>query len=103
MSERAALGFALAYLLYPAVQWLTLNEFHPVAWLPFLCSRSGTSTRTGFSPSPSSRRRPALCKEEIPAVVAALGGWYALARRRRVPGAVIAVAGVAVAAIAIGS
>ena len=26
-----ALGFALAYLLYPAVQWLTLNEFHPVA------------------------------------------------------------------------
>ena len=30
-SEQAALGFALAYLLYPAVQWLTLNEFHPVA------------------------------------------------------------------------
>ena len=30
-SERAALGFSLAYLLYPAVQWLTLNEFHPVA------------------------------------------------------------------------
>ena len=36
-SERAALGFALAYLLYPAVQWLTLNEFHPVALAtPFL-------------------------------------------------------------------
>ena len=30
-SERAGLGFALAYLLYPAVQWLTLAEFHPVA------------------------------------------------------------------------
>ena len=29
--ERAALGFALAYLLYPPTQWLTLNEFHPVA------------------------------------------------------------------------
>src|SRR5207244_2560814 len=30
-SERAGLGFALAYLLYPATQWLALNEFHPVA------------------------------------------------------------------------
>ena len=30
-SPRAALGFALAYLLYPATGWLTLNEFHPVA------------------------------------------------------------------------
>src|SRR5439155_208929 len=30
-SQRAGLGFALAYLLYPATQWLVLNEFHPVA------------------------------------------------------------------------
>ena len=30
-SRRAGLGFALAYLLYPATEWLTLNEFHPVA------------------------------------------------------------------------
>ena len=30
-SPRAALGFGLAYLLYPATGWLTLNEFHPVA------------------------------------------------------------------------
>jgi hypothetical protein len=30
-SERAGLGFALVYLLLPAVEWLTLNEFHPVA------------------------------------------------------------------------
>src|SRR5918998_31088 len=30
-SARAALGFALAYLLYPALQWMTLSEFHPVA------------------------------------------------------------------------
>ena len=30
-SERAALGFALAYLLTPALGWMTLSEFHPVA------------------------------------------------------------------------
>ena len=36
-SERAGLGFALVYLLYPATEWLTLNEFHPVALAcPFL-------------------------------------------------------------------
>ena len=36
-SPRAALGFALAYLVYPATGWLTLNEFHPVALAtPFL-------------------------------------------------------------------
>ena len=28
-SAHSALGFALAYLLYPATGWLTLNEFHP--------------------------------------------------------------------------
>ena len=28
-SERAGLGFALAYLLYPAVQWLTLDRVPP--------------------------------------------------------------------------
>ena len=30
-SERAGLAFGLVYLLYPATEWLTLNEFHPVA------------------------------------------------------------------------
>ena len=30
-SEHAGVGFSLAYLLYPATTWLTLNEFHPVA------------------------------------------------------------------------
>ena len=30
-SERAGLGFALAYLLFPATQWVALSEFHPVA------------------------------------------------------------------------
>ena len=36
-SERGGLGFALVYLLYPATEWLTLNEFHPVALAcPFL-------------------------------------------------------------------
>ena len=30
-SDAGALGFALAYLVFPATEWMTLNEFHPVA------------------------------------------------------------------------
>src|SRR5215207_9385987 len=89
-SERAALGFALAYLLYPATQWVALSEFHPVALacplLPFaICAALACAT-----------------KEEIPLAVAGLGVWYALARRRRVAGITIAVAETATAALALG-
>ena len=30
-SEAAGVAFAVAYLAYPPVQWLVVNEFHPVA------------------------------------------------------------------------
>ena len=103
VSERAGLGFAFAYLLYPAVQWLTLNEFHPVALAtPFLLFAIWYLDEDRLLAFAVFAAAACLCKEEIPLVVAALGGWYALARRRRVPGAVIAVAGIAVAATAIG-
>ncbi|MBA2568556.1 MAG: DUF2079 domain-containing protein, partial [Actinobacteria bacterium] len=102
-SERAALGFALAYLLYPAVQWLTLNEFHPVALAtPLLLFALWYLDEDRLIPFAIFAVAASLCKEEIPMVIAALGAWYAIARRRRVPGTVIALAGAAVAAIAIG-
>ena len=102
-SERAALGFALAYLLYPAVQWLTLNEFHPVALAtPLLLFAFWYLDEDRLIAFAVFAAAACLCKEEIPLVVAAFGVWYALARKRWVPGAVVAVAGGAVAAIAIG-
>jgi uncharacterized membrane protein len=102
-SERAALGFALAYLLYPAVQWLTLNEFHPVALAtPLLLFALWYLDEDRLAPFAAFAIAAALCKEEIPLVLAAFGLWYAISRRRWLPGAVIAVAGVAGAAFAIG-
>jgi uncharacterized membrane protein len=102
-SERAALGFALAYLLYPAVQWLTLNEFHPVALAtPLLLYALWYLDEDGLVAFAAFASAAALCKEEIPLVVAAFGAWYALTRRRWVPGATIAVAGVTATAIAVG-
>ena len=97
-----ALGFALVYLLYPATEWLTLNEFHPVALAcPFLLfafwyldedrlravrdlRRAGDDDEGGDR----ARRRRAS------------GIWYAI-RRRHAAGAAIAGAGLLVSALAI--
>ncbi len=102
-SERAALGFALAYLLYPAVQWLTLNEFHPVALAtPLLLYAFWYLDEDRLLPFALFALLAAACKEEIPLVVAGFGLWYALARRRVPAGAAIAAIGVVWTAVAVG-
>ena len=57
-SERPAAALALAYLLYPPVQWLTASDFHPVslATARCCCSRGGSSTSGSCCPSRSSPR-----------------------------------------------
>jgi uncharacterized membrane protein len=101
-SSRAALGFALAYLLYPATGWLTLNEFHPVALAtPLLLFAFWYLDEDRLLPFCLFALAAATCKEEIALVVAGFGVWYALARGRWVAGAAIAVAGAAWAAVAI--
>jgi uncharacterized membrane protein len=102
-SARAGLGFGLAYLLYPATGWLTLNEFHPVALAtPLLLFAFRYLDEDRLLPFAVCSLGAALCKEEIPLVIAGFGIWYALARRRWVAGAVIAAVGAAWAGIAIG-
>ena len=101
-SERAGVGFALAYLLYPATQWLTLNEFHPVALAcPLLLYAIWYLDEARLLPFAVFAVFAAATKEEIALVVAGLGLWFALAHRRRLAGAAIAVAGAVVALIAI--
>jgi uncharacterized membrane protein len=90
-SERAALGFALVYLLYPATQWLTLNEFHPVALAtPFLLFAFWYLDEDRLLPFTALAIAAAACKEEIALVVAGFGIWYALSHKRWVAGAAIA-------------
>src|SRR5437016_1222382 len=95
-SARAGLGFALAYLLYPATGWLTLNEFHPVALATsFLLFAFWYLDEDRLVPFALFAVAAAACKEEIALVVAGFGIWCALGRRRWAAGAVItAVAGV---------
>ena len=101
-SERAGVGFALAYLAYPPTQWLTLNEFHPVALAcPLLLFAIWFLDEDRLLPFALCAAVAATTKEEIALVVAGLGVWYALAHHKRWTGAVIAAAGVAVALVAI--
>jgi uncharacterized membrane protein len=99
-SERLAALFGVVYLLYAPVQWLALDEFHPVALAcPLLLYGLWYLDERRLVASLPFLALACLTKEEIPLVVAGLGIWYALARGRRREGAAIAAAGVALSAV----
>ena len=99
--DRAGLAFALVYLLYPATEWLTLNEFHPVALAcPLLLFAFWYLDEDRLLLFAVFAALAMTTKEEVGLVVAGLGIWYAVRRRARV-GTVIAGAGLLVSALAI--
>jgi uncharacterized membrane protein len=102
-SDLAGAFCAFAYLAYPAVQWLALDEFHPVALacplLAFAFWYLDEDRLWAFVPFGV---LAGLTKEEIPLVVGALGVWYAVAKGRHRAGAAIAVVGTAATAISLG-
>lgn len=101
-SERAALGLSLSYLLFPAAQWMTLNEFHPVALAcPLLLFAIWYLDEDRLGPFAAFAVLAVLTREEIGLVVAGLGIWYAIGRRRWATGGTIAVAGLAATIVAI--
>jgi uncharacterized membrane protein len=101
-SEQAALGFALAYLLYPAVQWLTLNEFHPVALAcPLLLFAFWYLDEDRLGAFAVFAVLAALTKEEIPLVIAGMCVWYAVSRKQWRVGGAVAVLGVCLTAISV--
>ena len=101
-SERAGLGLSLAYLLFPATEWMTLNEFHPVSLAcPLLLFAIWYLDEDRLLPFACFAALAALTREEVPLVIAGLGIWYAIGRRRWLAGGTIAAAGVAASAIAI--
>ena len=101
-SERAALGLSLSYLLFPATQWMTLNEFHPVALAcPLLLFAIWYLDEDRLGPFAAFALLAVLTREEIGLVVAGLGLWYAIGRRRWAVGGAIAIIGVAATLFAI--
>jgi uncharacterized membrane protein len=95
-SDWAAAGFALAYLLYPATQWLALDDFHAVALATPLLLWAFWFLDEGRLVSFAAVAVAAcLTKEQIGLVVAAMGLWYMLRPGRRWAGAAIAAGGLA--------
>jgi uncharacterized membrane protein len=102
-SERAALGFALAYLLLPAVQWMTLSEFHPVALAtPFLLFALWYVDQGRLVPFAVFALLAVTTKEHVGLALAGLGLWHVASRRRLLPGAAVFAVGVGVAVLALG-
>jgi uncharacterized membrane protein len=100
-SERAALALAAAYLLAPALQWMTLADFHAVALAtPFLLFAVWYLDEGRLVPFAAFAVLAVATKEHVGLVVAGLGLWYALSRRPRV-GMAIAVAAAAVSVLAV--
>jgi uncharacterized membrane protein len=99
-SERLGLAFALVYLLYAPVQWLPLDEFHPVALAcPLLLYALWYLDEDRPVAALPFLVLACLTKEEVPLVVAGLGVWYALRKGRRREGTAIAIAGLALTAV----
>jgi uncharacterized membrane protein len=101
-SDWAATGFALAYLLHPATQWLVLDDFHPVALAtPLLLWAFWFLDCGRLVPFALTAGAACLTKEQIGLVVAAMGVWYAVRPGGRRAGIAIAVAGTVVSLVAV--
>jgi uncharacterized membrane protein len=101
--DRGAWALAIAYLLYPAVQWNALNDFHPVTLaIPLLLFMVWFLDEDRLVPALVVGVLAASTKEDVPLVIAGIGIWYALRRGRPVVGAAIAAASLAWTAIAVG-
>ena len=101
-SPWAAAGFALAYLLYPATQWLVVDDFHPVAFAtPLLLWAFWFLDGDRLLPFAAVAAAACLTKEQIGLAVAAMGLWYALRPGRRRAGLAIAAVGAAVSVVAV--
>ncbi len=100
-SDWAGAGFALAYLLHPATQWLVVDDFHMVAFAtPLLLWGFWFLDEDRLLPFAAVALAACLTKEQIGLVVALMGLWYAVRPGRRRAGSAIGVGGLAVTVIA---
>jgi uncharacterized membrane protein len=100
-SETAAAALAVAYLLSPPVQWLTVSDFHPVALACPLLLFAWWHLDEGRLWAFTLLAAAAIAtKEHVGLAVAAIGVWYAVRHRAPRTGAAIAVTAGAAALVA---
>jgi uncharacterized membrane protein len=103
-SERAAAHFAVAYLVFPAVQWnawTASSDFHPASFaLPLLMYAIWFLDEDRLLAFGACALVGATTKEQMPLIFGCLGLWYGLSRRRYLVGAGVFLAGLAASALA---
>ncbi|HUQ22719.1 MAG TPA: DUF2079 domain-containing protein [Gaiellaceae bacterium] len=98
-SDRAAAALAIAYLLSPPVQWLTVSDFHPVALAcPLLLFAWWHLDERRHWKFALFAALAIAAKEHVGLAVAAIGVWYAVRHHAPRRGLAIA-AGAGVAAL----
>jgi len=101
-SEWAGVAFALVYLVYPATQWLVVDDFHPVALAtPLLLAGFWFLDEDRLLAFAVVGGLACLTKEQMGLTVAAMGVWYTATRGSRRAGPVIAILGVAISVVAV--
>jgi uncharacterized membrane protein len=97
-----AAAVSLAYLLSAPVQWLTVSDFHPVAFAcPLLLFAWWHLDERRLWAFALLAVAALATKEHVGLAVAAMGVWYAVRNREPRAGAAIAAAGGAVALVAV--
>jgi uncharacterized membrane protein len=101
VAARPAAALAVAYLLFPPVQWLTVSDFHPVALAcPLLLAAWLFLDRRRLVPFALFAAAAIATKEHVGLAVAGLGIWYALRHRAWTRGPTIAAVAGGVALLA---
>lgn len=100
--ERLAVTFAAVTLLYPALQWATLFDFHAVTLAgPLLLWCIWAATEGRYATLAILATLAALTKEQVGLSLAVLGLWMAVSLGRRRAGAILAAASLAWTAVAV--
>ncbi len=100
--ERLAVAFAAVTLLYPAIQWATLFDFHPVTLAaPFVMWCVWAAVAGRYLPLAVFATLAAFTKEQVGLALAILGIWMIVSLGRRYAGAILAAAGLAWTAFAL--
>ena len=100
--ERLAVSFAAVTLLYPAIQWATVFDFHAVTLAaPLLLWCIWAAVEGRYVTLGVTATLAALTKEQVGLSVVVLGIWMAVSLGRRWAGAILATASLAWAAVAV--
>ncbi len=100
--ERLAVAFAAATLLFPAIQWATVFDFHAVTLAaPLLLWCIWAAVEGRYVTLGVTAALAALTKEQVGLALVVLGIWMAVSLGRRWAGTILATASLAWTAIAV--